>query len=93
MATTTKDDAHVAQTEKIEYDHVSIMKGDALHFDKVDEFGAHAKTDPREIKLVKKLDLYIMVSSVKRRVPEFQLTCSSQCYGSCTFSTFSIGMP
>lgn len=30
--------------------------------DKVDEFGAHAKTDPREIALVKKLDKYIIVS-------------------------------
>jgi hypothetical protein len=30
--------------------------------DKVDKFGAHAKTDPREIALVKKLDWYIMVS-------------------------------
>ncbi|KAF5715803.1 tartrate transporter [Fusarium globosum] len=28
--------------------------------DKVDKFGAHAKTDPREIRLVKKLDWYIM---------------------------------
>ncbi|RBA20520.1 hypothetical protein FPRO05_07967 [Fusarium proliferatum] len=28
--------------------------------DKVDEFGAHAKTDPREIALVKKLDKYIL---------------------------------
>jgi hypothetical protein len=27
----------------------------------VDKFGAHAKTDPCEIKLVKKLDWYIMV--------------------------------
>jgi hypothetical protein len=32
--------------------------------DKVDEFGAHAKTDPREIALVKKLDKYIIVSSI-----------------------------
>jgi hypothetical protein len=31
--------------------------------DKVDEFGAHAKTDPREIALVKKLDKYILVST------------------------------
>lgn len=29
--------------------------------DKVDEFGAHAKTDPKEITLVKKLDRYIIV--------------------------------
>ncbi|KAM0280055.1 hypothetical protein ACHAQH_004250 [Verticillium albo-atrum] len=28
--------------------------------EKVDEFGAHAKTDPREIALVKKLDLYMI---------------------------------
>lgn len=28
---------------------------------KVDEFGAHAKADPREITLVKKLDQYIIV--------------------------------
>ncbi|KAI1048824.1 hypothetical protein LB505_012867 [Fusarium chuoi] len=35
--------------------------------DKVDEFGAHAKTDPREIALVKKLDKYILS----------QATCSS----------------
>ncbi|CCF42514.1 MFS transporter [Colletotrichum higginsianum] len=28
--------------------------------DKVDEFGAHAKTDPKEIALVKKLDAYII---------------------------------
>jgi hypothetical protein len=26
-----------------------------------DEFGAHAKTDPREIRLVKKIDLYVLV--------------------------------
>ncbi|GJC88520.1 hypothetical protein ColLi_11358 [Colletotrichum liriopes] len=31
--------------------------------DKVDEFGAHAKTDPKEIALVKKLDAYIIVSN------------------------------
>lgn len=29
--------------------------------DKVDEFGAHSKTDPAEIALVKKLDRYIIV--------------------------------
>lgn len=31
--------------------------------EKVDYSGAHEKTDPREIALVKKLDLWIMVSS------------------------------
>lgn len=29
-----------------------------------DRFGAHAKTDPVEIALVRKLDLFIMVSSL-----------------------------
>ena len=29
--------------------------------DKVDEFGGHAKVDPKEIALVKKLDLYMLV--------------------------------
>lgn len=29
--------------------------------EKVDEFGAHDKTDPREIRLVRKMDWYIMV--------------------------------
>lgn len=28
---------------------------------KVDEFGAHTKTDPKEIALVKKIDFYILV--------------------------------
>lgn len=31
--------------------------------DQVDEFGAHAKTDPKEITLVKKLDYFILVCS------------------------------
>ena len=29
--------------------------------EKVDKFGAHTKTDPREIALVKKLDMYMLV--------------------------------
>lgn len=29
--------------------------------EKVDEFGAHTKTDPKEIALVRKLDWYILV--------------------------------
>lgn len=30
--------------------------------EKTDQFGAKAKTDPAEIKLVRKLDMYILVS-------------------------------
>ncbi|KAI1394168.1 putative MFS transporter [Hypoxylon trugodes] len=44
-------------------EHVEQIAGEVL--DKgtdapVDRFGAHAKTDPKEIKLVKKLDMYIL---------------------------------
>ena len=31
-------------------------------YEKVDAFGAHAKTDPKEIALVKKIDRYILAS-------------------------------
>ncbi|KAF6832030.1 MFS transporter [Colletotrichum plurivorum] len=46
--------------------HVDTANDDDREFqkipkmDKVDEFGAHAKTDPNEIALVKKLDAYII---------------------------------
>ncbi|KAF6794177.1 MFS transporter [Colletotrichum sojae] len=46
--------------------HVDTANDDDRDFekipkmDKVDEFGAHAKTDPKEIALVKKLDAYII---------------------------------
>ncbi|KAM5354770.1 hypothetical protein ACJ41O_001416 [Fusarium nematophilum] len=59
---TVRDDtAHDNQIERIE-----TAQGDDTIFskfprmDKVDEFGAHAKTDPREIALVKKLDRFII---------------------------------
>lgn len=39
--------------------------------EKVDYSGAHEKTDPREIALVKKLDLWIMVCSTVKMPREF----------------------
>lgn len=30
-------------------------------YDKVDEFGAHTKTDPKEIALVRRLDIFCLV--------------------------------
>lgn len=36
--------------------------------EKVDEFGAHQKTDPKEIALVKKLDRYMLVRSNAHRL-------------------------
>jgi hypothetical protein len=62
-----KYDDDVAQNDHIERAETGATHDDAVFskfpkMDKVDEFGAHAKTDPREIALVKKLDKYIIVS-------------------------------
>jgi hypothetical protein len=46
--------AETLQTGDVENLKLPVME-------QVDRFGAHAKTDPREIKLVRKLDRYIMV--------------------------------
>jgi hypothetical protein len=37
--------------------------------EKVDEFGAHAKTDPKEIALVRKLDMYMLVKVSHAALP------------------------
>lgn len=50
--------AVLSQLERIETVDDEVNKGPV--YDKVDEFGAHTKTDPKEIALVRKLDLYIM---------------------------------
>ena len=56
--------------------------------DKVDEFGAHSKTDPAEIALVKKLDRYIIVCcNVTRNTPaetDSTFSTNSPFFGSCT---------
>jgi hypothetical protein len=62
-----KRDDDVAHNDHIERAETGATNDDAVFskfpkMDKVDEFGAHAKTDPREIALVKKLDKYIIVS-------------------------------
>jgi len=43
----------------------SIYEKDVQHTGKVDYSGFSQKTDPKEIKLVRKLDLHIMVSPRK----------------------------
>lgn len=55
-------DDKFAQMERIE--HVETTDNELVKpkMEKVDEFGAHSKTDPREIALVKKIDWYILVS-------------------------------
>lgn len=57
-----------------------------------DKFGAAAKTDPAEIALVKKIDLYMMVSVVDG-TKKATVNNPSQFCGSCISSTFSTGTP
>jgi hypothetical protein len=56
-----------------------------------DYSGATAKTDPEEIKLVKKLDRWIMVSINIYCINSSNM--SSQLFGPCTGSTTSIATP
>lgn len=51
-----------------------------------DYSGFRQKTDPKEKKLVRKLDMYIMVGHAQDTLTYRQV------YGSCTFSTTSIVM-
>lgn len=57
---THDDKNNIAHIESAEHD--DVHKGEPLS-ENVDEFGAAAKSDPREIALVKKLDWYMMVSA------------------------------
>jgi hypothetical protein len=55
--------------------------------DKVDEFGGHTKVDPKEIGLVKRLDLYMLVCaplSARLCLPLTSNSFGSPSYGSCT---------
>jgi hypothetical protein len=49
----------ITPIETLQTGDVENLKLPVMH--QVDRFGAHAKTDPQEIKLVRKLDRYIMV--------------------------------
>ncbi|KAG6357426.1 hypothetical protein INS49_013303 [Diaporthe citri] len=59
----TSTSAHVRTSiEKVEEgatEHVENQDGDK-NTEKHDRFGSVAKTDPKEIELVRKLDLYLM---------------------------------
>lgn len=60
-ATTSHDDKNtISHVEAPDDD--DVQKPDSG--EKVDEFGASAKTDPREIALVKKLDWHMMVGAL-----------------------------
>lgn len=62
-------------------------------YDKTDYSGAHEKTDPKEIALVKKLDRYIMVRLETIPTPPspiLTLLDYSPCFGACIGSTISI---
>ncbi|KAJ4423747.1 hypothetical protein N0V82_001634 [Gnomoniopsis sp. IMI 355080] len=55
----TKDKQDVLQVEKVQSNNSADLKTGPT-YQKKDSFGAHEKTDPREIALVKKLDRWIM---------------------------------
>jgi hypothetical protein len=76
--------------------NVSEIEKQVPIVEKVDYSGAHEKTDPKEIALVKKLDRWIMVCGVLHLFAESPLLircCHSQCCGACTGSTTSTAMP
>jgi hypothetical protein len=67
---------------------------------KVDYSGACEKTNPEEIKLVKKLDRWIMVCGFafffllsRVAVSNITLSRNSQCYGACSGSTILTETP
>jgi hypothetical protein len=60
QSNTEKDENIKPQMEQVE--SLSVDEGfTKSNSEKVDRFGAHEKTNPKEIALVKKLDVYILV--------------------------------
>lgn len=57
----TAEQQDVNQIERADTNNDGVFEKKAPTMDKVDEFGAHAKTDPKEIALVRKLDMHILV--------------------------------
>lgn len=61
MQTTTVDEKPMASLEHAE-NEVDLSDQKALRTnDQLDRFGSHAKVDPVEIALVRKLDIHMMV--------------------------------
>ena len=65
--TTTQADMEKVQTTNT-MDSQIMTEKPVPKYDKVDYSGAHEKTDPKEIALVKKLDRWIMVSQAHQRI-------------------------
>ena len=63
MASQRPETPQAAVGDKTEVLHVEAQEKDNDEkFQNVDEFGAHVKTDPKEVALVRKLDMYMLVS-------------------------------
>jgi hypothetical protein len=65
MAVTQKDEKSAVMVEHVD-NKLTLSPSEPeelkpVHEEQLDRFGAHAKTDPKEIALVKKLDLYMLV--------------------------------
>lgn len=63
-----EDKPHIFEDEDVEKPVPKV--------DKIDYSGAHAKTDPKEIALVKKLDRWIMVSNFHRNPKDLEKSYS-----------------
>lgn len=50
-----KDAANIQKLDRVETTDNKFLKST---FDRVDGFGTHDKTDPKEIALIRKIDLY-----------------------------------
>lgn len=58
--TNTNTDADINQIERADTNQEGLFQK-SQGAENIDEFGAHAKTDPKEIALVRKLDMHILV--------------------------------
>jgi hypothetical protein len=71
LAINTVNPKHEATVDHVDFPEGIMKPTDVKHHDK---FGSHAKTDPKEIALVKKLDMYLMVSLLTKCTAATMLT-------------------
>ena len=99
MATSLPSEKRDVDPEQVERVESRVLDDDLKHrSEDVDQFGAHKRKDAAEIALVRKMDIYIIVSSLSpsrslRDLFSFtnaEASPASPYSGSCTFSTSSI---
>lgn len=95
--TTQQQDEDVQKQSYNELEHHESADLKKLpHVEGVDQFGGHRKIDPAEIALVKRLDMFMLVSLPRLQSCDVLSTdpnIPSPSYGSCICSTTLIAMP